>query len=254
MTDEERLFPLTPGARGSFSPSDSHRSPGWSGTSPLLDLGPPVDESFGEGEQVATLLRRLALRRPPRVAFVPLEGGAGNGGHGGEGIPYLHGSLEVRLQLAEDRARLLVRVAGSSGRAFDIEEFLQRAEAIEAKRGYRPNTIAEESEFHEGSAPVSPPLEPSPAPQQVAAPLAPEGSSLSASTPSVLCGISPLTSLLGSTGAVVPPAVVPGSRAGSAAIPGGSVGGGGGILPGASPHLGAGQAWKDLFKSHWDSR
>lgn len=96
-----------------------------------------------ESERIARLLEELGRRRPLRVPFVPLPSPLE-----GEGRPYLHGSLEVRLLLSDDGNRLLVRVgvdpAGGGGRLFDIDEFIARAEAIESRRVHRPIPIAEE--------------------------------------------------------------------------------------------------------------
>jgi len=100
--------------------------------------------------EISRLLAEFGARRPLRVPFVPLGLPSE-----GEGVPYLHGALEVRLLLSE--GRLLARVGpapagGAGGRTFEIDDFVTRAEAIEARRAYRPQSIAEEAE----AVPTSP--------------------------------------------------------------------------------------------------
>lgn len=98
------------------------------------------DEAF----KIAGLLEQINSTRPLKVQFVPLDGPCDS-----DGYPYLHGSLEVRLQLSDDGNHILIRVANSgNGKLFEINEFIARAEAIDSKRRTpRPNTIAEESEL-----------------------------------------------------------------------------------------------------------
>jgi len=116
-------------------------------TAPVLDgAGSEPPRSFGksyEAERIVYLLTQFGMKRPLRVPFVPLDAAVD-----GEGRPYLHGALEVRLCLSEDGNRLMVRVGsgptGVGGRLFEIEEFVNRAEAIEARRSQRPTPIAEE--------------------------------------------------------------------------------------------------------------
>merc|ERR1719433_230305 len=112
-------------ATGEFAPSSSER----------------------EDTKIAALLKQFENGRPMRVPFVPIDGHVD-----GKGRPYLHGSLEVGLFLSEDNSRVQVRigtsVGGGSGRIMELEEFVARAEAIEARRGHRPNTISEETEVH----------------------------------------------------------------------------------------------------------
>jgi hypothetical protein len=95
------------------------------------------------------------MKRPLRVPFVPLDAALD-----GEGRPYLHGALEVRLCLSEDGNRLMVRVgsgaSGVGGRLFEIEEFVNRAEAIEARRSHRPTPIAEDSVPQMDFVPIPP--------------------------------------------------------------------------------------------------
>eukprot|EP00931_Biecheleriopsis_adriatica_P088822 TRINITY_DN63055_c0_g1_i1.p1 TRINITY_DN63055_c0_g1~~TRINITY_DN63055_c0_g1_i1.p1 ORF type:complete len:699 (-),score=126.01 TRINITY_DN63055_c0_g1_i1:133-2118(-) len=97
-----------------------------------------------EAELISCLLAQLNARRPTRLPFVAM------GADEGQGQPYLHGSLEVRLLLSEDANRLLVRVSNSgNGKLLEISDFVAKAEAIEARRRSprsRPNTIAEETE------------------------------------------------------------------------------------------------------------
>lgn len=97
--------------------------------------------SFGksyEAERIVYMLNQFSMCRPLRIPFVPLDGPAE-----GEGKPYLYGALEVCIVLSEDGNKLLVKVnSGGSTRNFDIEEFVQRAEAFHA----RPKPIAEETE------------------------------------------------------------------------------------------------------------
>jgi len=106
-----------------------------------------------EAERIVFLLTQFGCRRPLRVPFVPLDEQME-----GEGRPYLHGSLEVRLCLAPDGNDLMVRVGadpnGDGGRTMSIDEFVDRAEAIEARRVQRP--IAEEGEFMNNNAPFMP--------------------------------------------------------------------------------------------------
>jgi len=123
------------------------------GQTPLAGEGTPLDETQ-ESHLVATLLEQLTLQQPMRVPFVPLDGSSE-----GRGRPYLHGSLEVRLLLSDDATRLLVRV-GTGGRPMDIEDFIARKEAIELRRAYRPNPIAEEDSPAGGATPCQ---QPSPA-------------------------------------------------------------------------------------------
>jgi len=106
----------------------------------------PEGAGFGksnEAERIVYLLTQFGMKRPLRVPFVPLDAAVE-----GEGRPYLHGALEVRLCLSGDGDRLMVRVgsgpSGTGGRLFEIEEFVNRAEAIEARRSQRPTPIAEE--------------------------------------------------------------------------------------------------------------
>jgi len=118
--------------------------------------GPPEEppRTFGksyEAERVVHLLTQFGMRRPMRVPFVPLDAAAE-----GEGRPYVHGALEVRLCLSEDGDRLMVRVgsgpSGTGGRLMEIDDFVTRAEAIEARRAQRPKPIAEETEQLSGAA------------------------------------------------------------------------------------------------------
>ncbi|CAE8619328.1 unnamed protein product, partial [Polarella glacialis] len=97
-------------------------------------------------ERIPQLLEQLSAKRQMRVPFSPLA--VAEGMAEGDGLPYLHGALEVRLHISEDGNRLLVRVAkGGGGKLFEIYDFIVRAEAIEARRrSPRPNTIEEESE------------------------------------------------------------------------------------------------------------
>lgn len=128
---------------GDKSPSRSVRF-GAAGTSSLHEESWTSGKDL-EAEQIKKLLKELSLRRPSRIQFVPLDVQTE-----GEGKSYLHGLLEVRLILSEDRNRLLVRVGGgphnASGRLFDVDDFVARAEAIEARKNLRPNPIAEEAE------------------------------------------------------------------------------------------------------------
>lgn len=198
--------------------------------------------SSTDATEVVALLHQYGLRRPLRVPFVPL----GRDQHDISdtyGMPFLYGSLEVRLLLSDDHSRLCVRVAGNpNGRLFDMDEFVARAEAIE-KKAQRPNPIEEESEVYD----VGPPMSlldgalfgTSGGPRKGSVTIP---SSLGG-TPSSLTGMSaamtggtpsavstPLRSLLGSGGGI----------------------GGGEKLPTKSPT--SAQPWKELFKSHWGSR
>mmetsp|Transcript_45745 Transcript_45745/g.106203 ORF Transcript_45745/g.106203 Transcript_45745/m.106203 type:complete len:643 (-) Transcript_45745:193-2121(-) len=106
-----------------------------------------------EAERIVFLLTQFGCRRPLRVPFIPMDDQLE-----GEGRPYLHGSFEVRLCLTADGNDLLVRVGadahGDGGRVMAIDEFVDRAEASEARRVQRP--IAEEGEFVGGSTPFMP--------------------------------------------------------------------------------------------------
>jgi len=106
-----------------------------------------------EAERIVFLLTQFGCRRPLRVPFIPMDDQSE-----GEGRPYLHGSFEVRLCLTPDGNDLLVRVGadahGDGGRVMAIDEFVDRAEASEARRVQRP--IAEEGEFVGGSTPFMP--------------------------------------------------------------------------------------------------
>lgn len=280
--EEDQVVPRSPNSHSSHSPMHQHfhldgggalrSSPSGSGS----DLGPPADGSLTEPEQVAALLRQLATRRPPRVPFVPL----GDGAVDGEGVPYLHGSLEVQLRVSEDRCRLLVRVfgSGSGGRSLDIEEFLAKVDAIEARKSYRPNTIAEESELHDGGS-HSPVFAPS------AMPSVPPfwGSGLPPSLPasqassrvgSAALPMSGAAALAAAQGSQVPSSLAGSMRSllgGSASLAGGVLGAGAGgraatagaagaagsaaVGEALSPSGSSGsRAWKELFKSHWDSK
>lgn len=135
---------------GSVGPVSGPPSEGGDGFSTASWTGAPGSEpsrSFGksyEAERIVYLLTQFGMKRPLRVPFVPLDAALD-----GEGRPYLHGALEVRLCLSEDGNRLMVRVgsgpSGVGGRLFEIDEFVNRAEAIEARRSHRPTPIAEDS-------------------------------------------------------------------------------------------------------------
>lgn len=93
-------------------------------------------------ERIRLLLAEFGRQRPQRIPFVPLEAPSDDG----DGLPYIHGSLEVRLCLTPDGNQLLVRVgaeARGAGRFFEVADFVDRAEAVEARRVQRP--IAEDS-------------------------------------------------------------------------------------------------------------
>jgi len=103
-----------------------------------------LGESAGcvdEATLVSELLKDLHEARPMRRSFVPCESKDTN-----RGQPYMFGSLEVRL--CPEGSRLLVRVAN---RLMEVNDFLAKAEAIEAKRPWRWNPIAEENEAIAGT-------------------------------------------------------------------------------------------------------
>lgn len=144
--DEER-FSLRPrAASGSAAATDAD---------PVAEDLSPMRRGIGEHDVVdandtqeaaiiSQKLKQFVARRPMRVTFAPLAAPVDGDGH-----PYLHGSLEVRLFLAPDSKKLQVRVpstSGTVGRAMDIDDFVTRAEAIAARRLSRPNPIAEESD------------------------------------------------------------------------------------------------------------
>lgn len=128
------------------APRSSTGSSAGSAAPGLDGIGNEPPRSFGksyEAERIVYLLTQFGMKRPLRVPFVPLDAAAE-----GEGRPYLHGALEVRLCLSDDGNRLMVRVGsgatGVGGRLFEMEEFVNRAETIEARRSQRPMPIAEE--------------------------------------------------------------------------------------------------------------
>lgn len=216
--------------------SDVERRPARRTSSHLSHLSDDFDEGHTfpatDAERVAVLLQHLELRRPLRNPFVALA--APSGTTAADGLPYLHGSLEVRLLLSEDHQRLFVRVAGNpSGRVFDIEEFVSRAEAIEQKT-YRPNPIQEDSELFEAPPPMSlldgalfGGSKPGASPSTSSPPSSLFGGSALSDkgTPSAVQ--TPLRSLLGGPGAVAMEKPAPNTSS---------------------------QPWKELFKSHWSAR
>eukprot|EP00930_Biecheleria_cincta_P026363 TRINITY_DN18594_c0_g1_i1.p1 TRINITY_DN18594_c0_g1~~TRINITY_DN18594_c0_g1_i1.p1 ORF type:complete len:770 (+),score=148.97 TRINITY_DN18594_c0_g1_i1:40-2310(+) len=210
VAEEDTSSPLPNGRSG----------PSSAGSPEGANLGSLASSAFGkerEAELVAKLLKEVGARRQLRVPFVPIQDApAQEGGEGG--VPYLHGSLEVRLMVSEDGNRLLVRVSNSgNGKFLEVHDFLARAEAIEAKRrSPRPNTIAEEEQFNSSE----------------------RSDHLSHS--GVLTGSQRQgSSLLSQSKVSAPSSPMPGSGASSLAS---------GALGGSS------QTWKSLFKAHWPSR
>lgn len=130
-------------ATGSRQPAEGNEVTGGArGSAALASEGAGFGKSH-EAERIVYLLSQFGMKRSLRVPFVPLDAAVE-----GEGRPYLHGALEVRLCLSGDGDRLMVRVGsgatGTGGRLFEIQEFVNRAEAIEARRSQRPTPIAEE--------------------------------------------------------------------------------------------------------------
>eukprot|EP00929_Paragymnodinium_shiwhaense_P013343 TRINITY_DN1211_c2_g1_i4.p1 TRINITY_DN1211_c2_g1~~TRINITY_DN1211_c2_g1_i4.p1 ORF type:complete len:276 (-),score=49.36 TRINITY_DN1211_c2_g1_i4:93-920(-) len=183
--------------------------------------GSSTDRAENRALQEIIARRRREGREQPTAQETSKPGEGREGGREGEGVPYLHGSLEVRLLLADDGKRLLARVctvgAGvNGGRMLELEDFVSRAEAIEAQRAKRPVPIAEEAETQ--NSPGAPPL-------------AGAGSS-EAAVPSTLAGAPPghpqslRAAILGQ---------------GTEKTPGNS----------AAAPSGSNAPWKNLFKSHW---
>lgn len=193
-----------------------------------------------ENDQIERLLEDLSLRRPLRVPFVPLESSKE-----GEGRPYLHGSLEVRLLLSECGNRLLVRVGtGSSssgaGRLLDVEDFITRAEAIEARRAQRPVPIAEEVDGTDHSAIVA--ASPSPHDSTTVSPRASTTVSPGAST-SALHGSSVPESLKKHQDPLLRAMLDTGPENGVFSNSTSAF---------MSPSPSATLPWKTLFKAHWN--